>query len=466
MRTWPAIAVTARPWWDATGASPSPNHKSARSPLSATTLHPVFRIVRWVSVALLLSWASAAFADDAAPFDLDATRKALTGIENALKQPNVGDAELLRLRAEADPLGVALQAAIADLTPRLAGSVKRLAELTPKTKDKDAAPATDAATAELETEKRKHDALDANLRAARAMLLEVDDISTRIGAERRELFARQTFARSSSVFNPQLWLSVSREIPYDAKTLARAAVDWVSGVRSRLTAAQALGLAGAVLLLALVAVPIHWIARRVIYRDPDAGSPSALRRALAAAWTMLVLAALPLLGLWALAVALDAFDLSDPRMQGAEDAILDAARLLAVMNAVARGMLALRAATWRVVPVSDQSARRIFHGAMAVAIDLGGGAAGRARGRRGRLAQHRRRRPRARRDPRRPRPRPYAKKARAPASSPPDRRRAAKTDRWAPARGVGWVVGPRHLRRHGGGLRRLRRPSWSTRRSS
>ncbi len=43
---------------------------------------------------------------------------------------------------------------------------------------------------------------------------------------------------------------------------------------------------------------------------------------------MLVLAALPLLGLWTLAQALDIFDLSDPRMQGALDAIFDAARLM------------------------------------------------------------------------------------------------------------------------------------------
>ena len=334
--------------------------------MSVTTLS-VLRLLRWAVLALALSWVFAAAAQDQRPLDLDATRNALTGIENTLKQPNLTDADLLRLRAENDPLGVALQAAIADLTPRLAASVKRLAELTPKTKDKDAAPATDAATAELETEKQKHDALDANLRAARAMLLEADDISTRIGARRRDLFARETFARSSSVFNPQLRLSVSREIPSDVQAVAGTVGDWLSGVRSRLTTPQGLGLAGAVLLLALVAFPIHWIARRVIYRDPAAESPSRLKRALAAGWTMLVLAALPLLGLWVLALALDAFDLSDPRMQGVQDALLDAARLLVVVNAVGRGMLSLHALAWRLIPVSDRTARRLFRGAMTIA---------------------------------------------------------------------------------------------------
>ena len=333
----------------------------------STRLSPLLRFLRWAALALTLSFVSLAAAQESRPLDLEATRNTLTAIENALKHSNLTDADLLRLRGQSDPLGVALQGAIAELTPRLAASVKRLAELTPKTKDNEAAPATDAATAELASEKQRHDALDANLRAARAMLLEVDDISTRVGARRRELFARETFARSSSVFNPQLWLSVSRELPADLRVASAAVGDWLTDVRKRVTTAQALGMAGAALLLALVAVPVRWIARRVIHRDPDAASLSRLKRALAAAWTMIVLAVLPLLGLWVLALALDAFDIGDPRMQGVEDAVLDAARLLVVINAVAHGMLAPRAVAWRLVPVSDRTARRLFRGAMAIA---------------------------------------------------------------------------------------------------
>ena len=113
------------------------------------------------------------------------------------------------LRAQSDALALALQGAVADLTPRLAASAKRLDELTPKSGE--TAPTTDVAAKELDTEKKRHDRLDANLRAARAMLLEADDLSTRISAARRQLFAQRTFARSSSVLNPQLWAAVWRE---------------------------------------------------------------------------------------------------------------------------------------------------------------------------------------------------------------------------------------------------------------
>ena len=220
-----------------------------------------------------------AWAQDARPLDLDQTRTALASTEAALRDKNIADADLQALRAQNDTLALALQGAIADLTPRLAASAKRLAELTPKTGE--TAPTTDVAAKELESEKKRHDTLDANLRAARAMLLQTDDISTRISAARRQLFARQTFARSSSVLDPQLWTGVWREVPIDAdyaepgRQLARLGrrahhsdtEDRDCGGRAR---------AGAGRRAARMAHP------RILDRDPGACAPSRLRRALAA----------------------------------------------------------------------------------------------------------------------------------------------------------------------------------------
>ncbi len=80
-----------------------------------------------------------------------------------------------------------------------------------------------------------------------------------------------------------------------------------------------------------------------------------------------MLAVLPLLALWAVPLALDAFDLSEPGMQGVVDAVLDAARLMIIFNAIGRGMLAPHAKAWRVVAVSDRTAALILHGGMTIA---------------------------------------------------------------------------------------------------
>ncbi len=102
------------------------------------------QVLRWLLLLFALSATSRATAQDQRPLDLDATRAALTAIDATLKDKGLTDADLQRLRTQNDPLGVALQAAITDLTPKLAASAKRLTELTPKSKD--AAPATDAAS--------------------------------------------------------------------------------------------------------------------------------------------------------------------------------------------------------------------------------------------------------------------------------------------------------------------------------
>ena len=350
------VAAALRPWDETEGFLLQVNSRF---------LHSALQIVRWLFLALVLMASVPAAADDSRPLDLDATRSALTAIETALRDKDLTDADLQRLRAENDPLDVNLQAAIADMTPRLAASAKRLTELTPKSKDAAALP--DTATVELASEKQRHDTLDANLRAAWAMQLQADDIATRIGARRRELFARATFARSSSVFNPQLWLSVWREAPTDLGVMTALFGGWLASVGARLTLTQILGMAGVIVLAALVSIPVLWIARRVVYRDPAEASPSRLRRAIAAVWTFFVLAVLPLIALWAMRLALDAFDLSDSGMQGVLDAVFDGARLAIVFNAIGRGVLAPHAKAWRLVNVDDRSAALIFRGGMTIA---------------------------------------------------------------------------------------------------
>src|SRR5689334_21692281 len=110
------------------------------------------RLLLWAVLAFVLMGLGGACAQEARRLDLDQTR---------------GDAELQKLRAESEALALALQGAIAELTPRLAASTKRLEELTPKSGE--AAPKTDVAAKDLENEKQRHDRIDAHLRAARAM---------------------------------------------------------------------------------------------------------------------------------------------------------------------------------------------------------------------------------------------------------------------------------------------------------
>ena len=240
-----------------------------------------------------------------------------------LKADNLADADLVRLRDEGDPLAAELQAVITELAPRLEASAKRLAELTPKSKD-----ATLERFGERGAGRRKAEAR----RARRRRALGARDAAAdrrRQRAHRRGA-ARPVRARNlRALVEPRQPAAVERGGARSSRRRRRASgrcsAIGCTAWRRGSPRAQAFGLLAVVLAIAALWAPLQWIARRVIARDPAAVAPSRLRRALAAAWTILALAVLPLLALQALAYALDLFDISDPRLQGALDALLDGA---------------------------------------------------------------------------------------------------------------------------------------------
>jgi len=278
----------------------------------------------------------------------------------------LSDGELVKLRARAEPLADELQGVIAELTPRLDASRKRLTELKPKSHEGAAQP--DPAAAELKDEQTKFDTLDADLRSARAALLQVDDYVARISAKRREIFTKQTFARSTSVLSPLIWLSVLRELPADSRSFQRLSADAAGRLATRATLGGVAGFLGVCLALLLLAAPLRWVARRVLSSAAQENAPGRLRKTLVAVWTLAVLAALPLLALGVVSYALDVFDLSDPRLQGVVDAVLDGLRRIAVANAIARAVLSPKQPVWRLAPVGDEAAGRLTRLAVAVAL--------------------------------------------------------------------------------------------------
>ena len=84
------------------------------------------RLLHWAVLVFVLMGLGRACAQETHRLDLDQTRAALTAAENALRGGNLDDADLQRLRAQSDALALALQGAVAALTPRLAASTQRL----------------------------------------------------------------------------------------------------------------------------------------------------------------------------------------------------------------------------------------------------------------------------------------------------------------------------------------------------
>ena len=303
-------------------------------------------------------------AEDSARDSLDAVKASLTEIDDELKLDSLTDSQLANLRARAEPLVGQLQAVVAELSPRLEASRKRLAELKPKSPD--AAAQDDLAAGELKTEQAKFDKLDADLRTARAALLQTDDYIARISAARRDIFTSETFARSASVLSPVLWFNVARELPNDVGFFRRLVGDAGTRLAERVSGGQLAGFFGVLAFLLVVAAPLRWVARRVIAPSAASTGPGRLRKAIVALWTLGVLAALPLVGLGVINYALDAFDISDPRLQAIATALFKGLRLIAIAYACARALLAPRHPVWRLPQMGDEPAVRLTRLTLAI----------------------------------------------------------------------------------------------------
>src|SRR6202050_380164 len=65
---------------------------------------PALRLLHWAVLAFVLIGLGPAWAQDVHPLDLDQTRAALSSTESALRDKNLTDADLLKLKAENDAL--------------------------------------------------------------------------------------------------------------------------------------------------------------------------------------------------------------------------------------------------------------------------------------------------------------------------------------------------------------------------
>ena len=285
-------------------------------------------VLRWLTPRArprLLLVRQAVRAGRSSPLDLDATRTALTAIDAALKQPRSdrrGPAAFARRERSARrrPAGGdrRLDAAAGSF-----GQTARRAHA--EIQGQPAAPANDAATAELAAEKAKHDALDADLRAARAMLLAGRRQRARISAGGAHCSRARPSRDPRAVLNPQLWVerrardsrSTSRGHDGAGRRLARE--------RRRAASArlQALGrLRASLLLLALVARSAA-LGRRggssIAIRTPPTPDPAApgARRAPGRFWCSPLS---PLLGLLAVAPSARRFRSLRSAVQGVLDA--------------------------------------------------------------------------------------------------------------------------------------------------
>ncbi len=328
------------------------------------------RALKTLAVLLVLLCGSLAYAQSpsgVAPSQrLDQARAEFEQIDQTLKRENLTDGTLRDLRARLDPLGLAAQSIIDEVSPRLASTRARLDQLGAKPAA-NAPPEAPEVTNEREEQQKTFNDLDGAIKRARVLAVDVEDATNRIISRRRASFVGTLFARSSSILSPSLWISAAQELPREIRAARFVLGDWTSILRARLQGATLAGFLATLAGLVVFYIYSSRVARRVVHNGRGVENATPLRKALTALWITVVSAAVPIAVAQAVVGAIDFFELSNVRVDPFINSFARAVGLLAMTMGIVRGLLAPKRPELRVLDIGDRVASRIAWLAMAVA---------------------------------------------------------------------------------------------------
>jgi potassium-dependent mechanosensitive channel len=301
---------------------------------------------------------------------LDALKLELDQTEAGLARADIKDADLQAIRQRIDAAIERIRALINEIQPRIDAIKARLEQLGPK-------PDNGLESEEAARERADRVAAltesDEIQRLGRALLVQAEQIAAEILERRRSLFARALFERSSSLISIDLWTSVLRSFPRDVNAARVVLGDWLSTLAGAFSAKTLFP----VIILILAVGGLHYkrfsLIPRVLQRDASVVTPSLRGKALAAL-TVLIVGSVPgLIGAFLLYNVMEAAGFFPQRLGPFIASLLYGLAFIAFIRALAESLLAPEHGQWRLLSMSDETARFImlFAVLLAASIALG-----------------------------------------------------------------------------------------------
>ncbi len=276
--------------------------------------------------------------------------------EKAIQQLKELEGELARLRGEVERIIYNSTAAAQTLRPQLEEVEKQIERLGPPPgKDQPAESATVAAErARLGALKGS---LDGAIKTTELAWVRAKQLIDRITVIRYQLFTRNLLERRDSPLSPSVWHNVIDQMTTIEGRLSYYGGDWLTWASRVGGWLAALGAGIIVVYLGLTIGIGRFLAGRLSRREP---SPSFFERAFKAAWVAPLRMVPPALAVSMLYYGLASLDLLFSPWIGLATAALGGLLVYVASAALLAVCLAPRQPGWRLVPVADQTARRIL----------------------------------------------------------------------------------------------------------
>ena len=317
---------------------------------------------------LAIGGAPLAFAQDAsdggsaqaAPVGVDQLNDQLEQIRQALADSDkLGDAALQDLRTRAQALQQQADQLVGNLSPQTDALKAKLDVLGPAPEKGQPAEPPEVANQRKQLSKDKAD-LDAQIKQAKTVSLESQQLSAQVAALRRQLFEARISQRTSSPLTRAFWASLSRNGPDDRAGLAALGKDAWNAVSQ----AWQPGNRAPLFVCLLAAIALFAVGRRLLERvlvrlTSDRMPAGHLRRSalavLIALGTMLTYG----FAAYLLYLALDWNGTLGEEIGGIAASLVVLAWLCSYIAGLGRALLSAGRPSWRMPALSDGLARRL-----------------------------------------------------------------------------------------------------------
>jgi potassium-dependent mechanosensitive channel len=287
----------------------------------------------------------------------------LDSIFQAINREGVSDTELQNRTAEALAIKPQAQALIEEIRPELNRYRQQLEQLGLAPEDNQQ-PETSVLARDRQILQQNVAALDALQRAARLVVVRIEQIESAALTKRRERFVQSLSIRSNSLLSPGLWTqsvagldgyldSLNLQFSETARFAARQ-------IRER-PVQQSWLLLQCLLLLAAYLLAARWIDRRAGSKRRNIAHDSAGSRAVENIIIYVALCVLPVLLLASLALIFDYSTLFPVKFRNLLNMIIGSTALFSVASGILRLFLAPYMPERRIAHLEDRTAASVFH---------------------------------------------------------------------------------------------------------
>ena len=320
----------------------------------------MMRLLRLLSIILLMAWAPSALAQITPAASVSAqiaqAEKDVRSVDRALDARG-GPEDTAALRTTAAAAQQAVRASASNLQDQLAIIDARIAGLGPITKGTTEAP-------EIQRERQRlaqnRAAIDAAIKRGRLVDVEAQQLIDEMQRSQAEQLNETLSTRVHSPLTPDFWSTLFTSMPRDLRRVdlfvSQGATQllgrWKHGVPWQ-------GILGSIVAVALF-FPVRIRLRRLGQRYLIGSAPGhRVRRSGYALWRVLVGTISPTLAAVALTQGLRWSSALPARWSGLLDALVIATGFSAFTVAVSGAVLMRHQPTWRIAPVSDETASRL-----------------------------------------------------------------------------------------------------------